>query len=155
MSMPRAAMSVAIITRHSPDLKSFMAFTRAFCDLLPWMAHDRMPARFRILASLSAPCFVRENTSTCWASDAESRSISSWRMPAARIMASQSVCAASGPWERFMRMPVMPASTMCCKIAGCAQADAGGVTVTSTGLRRIFAASAAIDSGIVAEKKSV
>lgn len=33
--------------------------------------------------------------------------------------------------------------------------DAGGVTVTSTGLRRIFAASAAIDSGIVAEKKSV
>ena len=50
------------------------------------------------------------------------RSISSWRMPAARIMASQSVCAASGPWERFMRMPVMPASTMCCKIAGCAQA---------------------------------
>ena len=33
--------------------------------------------------------------------------------------------------------------------------DAGGVTVTSTGSRRIFAASAAIDSGIVAEKKSV
>ena len=129
MSMPRAAMSVAIITRHSPDLKSFMAFTRAFCDLLPWMAHDRMPARFRILASLSAPCFVRENTSTCWGSDAESRSISSWLFSA--FSAKWTVCA-------------MVSTT-----------DAGGVTVTSTGLRRIFAASAAIDSGIVAEKKSV
>ena len=71
-------MSVAINTLHSPVLKSFMAFTRAFCDLLPWMAPDLIPARLSILASLSAPCLVRVKTSTWLASESVSRSISSW-----------------------------------------------------------------------------
>ena len=50
------------------------------------------------------------------------RSMSSWGMPTAWIMSSQSLWAERGPWERFMRMPVMPASTMRCKVSGWAQA---------------------------------
>ena len=50
------------------------------------------------------------------------RSMSSSRMPAARMRDSQSACSASDPWERFMRMPVMPASTICRRVSGWAQA---------------------------------
>ena len=37
-SMPRAAMSVATSTRVVPCLKLASARSRAFCDLLPWIA---------------------------------------------------------------------------------------------------------------------
>ena len=50
------------------------------------------------------------------------RSMSSSRMPAARMRDSQSACSTSDPWERFMRMPVMPASTICRRVSGWAQA---------------------------------
>ena len=62
--MPRAAMSVATMTFTFPDLKSPKALWRCPCDLFPWIASLRMPALFSMRAMLSAPCFVREKTST-------------------------------------------------------------------------------------------
>ena len=50
------------------------------------------------------------------------RSMSSWGMPTAWMISSQSLWAERGPWERFMRMPVMPAFTMRCKVSSWAQA---------------------------------
>lgn len=43
-------------------------------------------------------------------------------MPTAWMISSQSLWAERGPWERFMRMPVMPASAMRCKVSSWAQA---------------------------------
>ena len=50
------------------------------------------------------------------------RSMSRSGMPTAWIIASQSVCSASAPWERFMRRPVMPASTRRRRVPALAQA---------------------------------
>ena len=67
--MPRAAMSVATSTRTAPDLKSFNARSRWFCERLEWMVPVLIPLLSRRRAILSAPCLVREKTRTvsnCW-----------------------------------------------------------------------------------------
>ena len=50
------------------------------------------------------------------------RSMSRSGMSTAWIIASQSACSASAPWERFMRRPVMPASTRRRRVPALAQA---------------------------------
>lgn len=57
-------MSVATITRVFPALKFDRARWRAVCDLSPWIASQPIPAFDTIRAMRSAPCFVREKTST-------------------------------------------------------------------------------------------
>ena len=63
MSMPRAAMSVATSTRAWPALKRASARSRAFCDLLPWMASASMPRFCKYSATRLAVCFVCVKTS--------------------------------------------------------------------------------------------
>ena len=57
--MPRAAMSVATRTRTAPDLKSFNARSRWFCERLEWIVPVLIPLLSRRRAILSAPCLVR------------------------------------------------------------------------------------------------
>ena len=59
-----------------------MARSRAPCDLSPWMARPSMPALVRIRAMRSAPCLVRENTSTELSGRSRSREASSVRFSA-------------------------------------------------------------------------
>ena len=129
MSIPRAAMSVAISTRQRPARKSFMARSRAPCDLSPWMARPSMPALVRMRAMRSAPCLVREKTST----EPSERSRS-------RLMSRSFFSAFSAN----MTLWLIVSTT-----------DAGGVTVTCTGSWSIELASVTMSEGIVAEKKSV
>ena len=77
----------------------------------------------------SAPCLVRENTSTELSGRSRSREASSVRFSA--FSANRTL------WR-------MVSTT-----------EAGGVTVTCAGLRSIVLASFTMSSGIVAEKKSV
>ena len=62
--MPRAAISVATSTRTVPALNSFSAFSRWFCERFECSVPHLMPACSSRRAILSAPCFVREKTST-------------------------------------------------------------------------------------------
>ena len=62
--MPRAAISVATSTRTAPDLKSFNARNRWFCDRFECNVAVRIPACSNCRARRSAPCFMSENTST-------------------------------------------------------------------------------------------
>ena len=62
MSSPLAAMSVATRTRIVPFLKAERARSLAPCDLSPWIASTRTPARLRVRSTRSAPCRVRVNT---------------------------------------------------------------------------------------------
>jgi hypothetical protein len=62
--MPRAAMSVATSTRTAPDLKSFNALSRWFCERLECSVAVGMPFCSSCRAMRSAPCFMREKTST-------------------------------------------------------------------------------------------
>jgi len=62
MSRPRAAMSVATRTRIVPFLKAESARSLAPCDLSPWIASTRTPARLKVRSTRSAPCRVRVNT---------------------------------------------------------------------------------------------
>ena len=63
ISMPRAAMSVAMSTGARPERKLFRALTRWLWLLLPWMAEALMPAAASARTTLSAPCLVRVKTS--------------------------------------------------------------------------------------------
>src|SRR5213592_4785247 len=62
-SMPRAAMSVATSTSASPERNASRVRVRWLWALSPWMACAGIPSRRRNVTSLSAPYFVRVNTS--------------------------------------------------------------------------------------------
>ena len=61
--MPRAAMSVATITRTFPARKPAMLRSRFFWDLSPWIACAAMPSRASRFDTRSQPRFVRVKTS--------------------------------------------------------------------------------------------
>ena len=65
MSIPRAAISVAIRTLVIHDLKFLSALCLLFWVLFPWIASAFMFSCASCLTTLSAPCFVRVKTSTC------------------------------------------------------------------------------------------
>ena len=56
ISIPLAAISVAIKTLISPSLKEFKARWRAACDLLLWIASVRIPTLINFWHNLLALC---------------------------------------------------------------------------------------------------
>ena len=58
ISMPRAAISVAIRNFTFLVLNSSKALTLADCDLSPWIAIAEIFFLDKALTKLSAPCFV-------------------------------------------------------------------------------------------------
>jgi hypothetical protein len=104
-SMPRAAMSVAISTRTSPELEALERL-RALALRAVRVQRRRLIPPLELARDASAPCLVRENTSTDSSAASFSRWISAGTLPA--IDTSTTYCVTASAASSARRFPPSP-----------------------------------------------